>query len=155
MKPRLSVFSALREMFYLWTRNFWIVTVIAIGTGLPQIALMRLQKAYSVSPTLPGQAMPRYFPITVAILFISIAVTFIINTVSIAAILGVLAREATEPDPWPAMRRSIATKTWTLCRLYILISMIACIPGMILGMIVVTLKATSPICASTGATPQP
>ena len=143
MKPKLSLLPALREMFYLWMRNFWIVTLVAFATGLPQLGLTHLADSFSVNTFLPGQVPTWFFPLTTAVLLTSLVVGFILTAVATAAILGVLSRPATEPNPWPAMRRSIAKNIWTLCRLYLLLTVIAMIPGLIMGMILATLKATA------------
>jgi hypothetical protein len=140
MKPALSVYSALRESFYLWVQNFWIVTVVALATRLPQLGLSHLQLMLAPIPSSPAHVAPGFYPVSAAVSFASFAALLILAGVSTAGILGVLTRPATESDPWPAMRRSIAANTWTLARLYFLIAVIAALPMVLIVVAVAELK---------------
>jgi hypothetical protein len=135
MKPGLSFFSALKETFYLWMQNFWIVTVVAVATGLPQLALSHLQLTLASMPE---------SPVRITISFAGIAADLLFPAVSTAAILGVLTRPATESASWPAMRQSIAANTWTLARLYFLIAVIAALPMVLIVFAVAELKIKAP-----------
>jgi hypothetical protein len=127
MKPGLSVFSALRESFYLWTQNFWIFTVIAVATGLPQLALWHLQTMLAPIPR-PSHFTAGSISTMAVFLLTTFAVYLILSAISTAAILGILGRPAPDSLPWPAMRRSIAANTWSLCCVGLALCLVFIIP---------------------------
>jgi hypothetical protein len=120
MKPRLSVFSALRETFYLWARNFWPMTLITIATGLPYVAMEQL-RALGLMERL-GHMRGWHILTDLVTSLLVLAADLFLCSVATAAILGFFARPMPESDPWPAMQRSISTKTWALLRLWLIIT---------------------------------
>jgi hypothetical protein len=132
----LSIFSTLREAFYLWLRNFWWVTVVTLVSGVPDL----FWKDFSQQnhPTASGALR--------LVWFLETLLSLILNTAGSAAILGLLGKSA-EQDAWTAIWSSIQENTWTLFRLFLLILLIVMIPVVVVSFLAAYLARVGPLIA--------
>jgi Ca2+/Na+ antiporter len=109
-----SIFSTLKEAVYLWVRNFWYIALLSLLTGSPDY-LLRFSGYDSHHPGATG------YPIQ---FYANELLGFFLNAVNVAAILGLLRRQALDQTAWQVVSHHIRVYTWTLVRLYFLIVMI-------------------------------
>ena len=111
----LSVFSTLKEMLFLWVRNFWYLVALTLITGTFAIFLECLDNY--------GQAQRS---LLLPLLGMSVPLGgLLLDAVNAAAILGLLRRQSLGKTAGVAVWSSIETYTWTLFRLIFLIGIIA------------------------------
>jgi hypothetical protein len=112
----LAIISTLKEVLFLWVRNFWYLVVLAFLFGVPDFFLRQLDHDYHASQFKWSPLLG--FIVSTALLWL--------DTVNLTAIFGLLKKEPSE-SVWMAAWQSIKAYTWTLFRLVLLIGLV-CIP---------------------------
>jgi len=120
----LSVFETMGEMLRLSAKHFRLLLVVGIVQAVPDIAssiLSLLAVAWNM------KYLPFWFVLPLLV------ITFILQAVCRAAVIGVLAEPAPELA-LTALRTAIRTRTWTLVRVSILLILIAIPVEIVFGM---------------------
>jgi hypothetical protein len=129
----LSVFSTLKEMLFLWVRNFWYLVILVLVIETPLLVCSHLTHI----PVLKAHTGPGPFLATI-LLFGSV----LLGSVKTAAILGLLRKESLGKTFVAAVGSSIHQHTWTLLRLMLLIAL-TFIPFALLISIIVRLMGAN------------
>jgi membrane-anchored glycerophosphoryl diester phosphodiesterase (GDPDase) len=104
----LSIFATLREMLFLWLRNFWWLAAITLCTGWVGVTGFFKQDHpdHSPSPTIP---LLRFTAFLIGFFLI-----LLFQGIRVAAILALLKPRPLEQTPWKAIQETVKKFAWTL-----------------------------------------